>query len=486
MSDTPARKYDVVLRRRVRESQFIEIPEAVPPQRPPGARDRAKRFALILLIIMCAGAVLLATPLTTSSGHRTPVVDAIFTSVSAVSVTGLTTVDTANHWNVAGQAVILILMQIGGLGFMVGAGILFQLGSGGRTTIGQSLFLRDGSPSISLQEATSLSRQIALFTFIVEGLGWLVLTLCFSRHMAWEQAVWHGLFHSVSAFCNAGFDLNGDFASLIGYRASYAVNISIAVLVLAGALSFLVVREAVDAFQSIRRKIRRPVLSLDAKLVLAGNLVVFLIAFGSMLLFEWNGLLKGQPAQDRVLGAGFQALAGRTSGFSTVDWTSATSITEFIWLAMMMIGGASGSTTGGVKIATVAVIFVAVLSTFRGDDESEVYQRRIPTPLLMRAMSIIAAFLLIHFAGTVVLAAIEFSIGESDTEFNNMLFETMSGLATVGLSTGITQHFSDVSKVLMCLLMFIGRLGPLTLGYALQMRSQPRRYRYPAGEVRIG
>ncbi|MGE3799278.1 MAG: potassium transporter TrkG, partial [Thermomicrobiales bacterium] len=372
------------------------------------------------------------------------------------------------------------------LGFMVGAGILFQVARGDRTTIGQSLFLRDGSPSISLQEATSLSRQIALFTVIVEGLGWFLLTVSFWPHMNWNQAIWHGLFHSVSAFCNAGFDLNGNYASLIGYRASYAVNISMAILVVAGALSFLVVREAVDAVQSIRHKVRRPTLSLDAKLVLAGNLVIFVIAFLTMLVFEWRGMLAGQPWGDRVLGAGFQALVGRTSGFTTVDWAEANSITEFIWLAMMMIGGASGSTTGGVKIATVAVIFIAVLSTFRGEGETEVYHRRIPAPLLMRAMSIVAAFLLLHFAGTIFLATTEFSLGESDAEFNNLLFESMSALGTVGLSTGIAQEASEAGKILMCVLMFVGRLGPLTLGYALQMRSHPRRYRYSIGEVRIG
>ncbi|MCC6943351.1 MAG: hypothetical protein IT335_02175 [Thermomicrobiales bacterium] len=482
----PPRKYDVVLRRRVRESQYIELPEAEAPPKPAGARDRAKRFILILFLIMIAGAALLATPLTTRSGERTPVVDAVFTSVSAVAVTGLVTVDTQNHWNTAGQVILLALIQIGGLGFMVGAGILFQLGRGGRTTIGQSLFLQDGSPSISLSEATALSRRIALFTFAVEGIGWLVLSIAFSRQMAWDQAIWHGLFYSVSAFCNAGFDLQGNFASLVGYRSSYAINITIAFLVLAGALSFLVVREALEIIRSMRLRLRRPTLSLDAKLVLTGNIVIFLIGFVAMLVLEWNGMLGGQPGEDRVLGAAFQALAGRTSGFATVDWTSANSITEFVWLATMMVGGASGSTAGGVKIATVAVVFVAVISTFRGDSESAVFERRISPGLLMRSMSIIAAFILFHFAGTILLAFTEFSLSETDTEFHDMLFETMSGLATVGLSTGITQSLSDFGKVLMCVLMFVGRLGPLTLGYALQMRSQPRRYRFPVGDVRIG
>lgn len=485
MSEQP-RKYDVVLRRRVRESQYIEIPEAEIPDTPSGSRDRSKRFILILLLIMIVGSALLATPLTTKSGERTPVIDAVFTSVSAVSVTGLVTVDTETHWNAAGKVILLFLIQIGGLGFMVGAGILFQLGRSGRTTIGQSLFMQDGSPSISLGEATALSRQIALFTFVVEGIGWAILSVAFSRHMAWDQAIWQGLFYSVSAFCNAGFDLQGNFESITGFRSSYAITVTIGLLVLAGALSFLVVRETIELFRSVRTRVRRPSLSLDAKLVLSGNIVVFLAGFTAMIVLEWNGMLRGMPTQDRLLGASFQAVAGRTSGFATVDWTTANPITQFVWLATMMVGGASGSTTGGVKIATVAVIFVAVLSTFRGDSDLSVFHRRISPSLLMRAVSIVAAFILIHFLGTIALAFTEYSLNETDAEFHRMLFDTMSALATVGLSTGIVPELTDVGKALLCILMFVGRLGPLTLGYALQKRSQPSRYRFPLGDVRIG
>ncbi|CAN5836308.1 TrkH family potassium uptake protein [soil metagenome] len=479
-------RYDRVLRRRVRESQYIEVPQPVAPPKNPGVRDRAKRFALILLAIMLVGAALLATPLTTRSGDRTSAIDALFTSVSAVAVTGLVTVDTATHWNILGQVIILLLMQIGGLGFMVGAGILFQLSRGGRTTLHQSLFLRDGSPSISLREASEVSKHIALFTFAVEGVGWLILSICFSREMPLGSAIWHGLFHSVSAFCNAGFDLQGNFQSLTPFKDSLAVNVTVAVLVLTGALSFLVVRDVAGWLHSMRKGIRRQALGLDAKLVLSGNVVLFIIGFVALLLLEWNGMLEEFSGPGRFFSAAFQALAGRTSGFATVEWESANAITQFVWLALMMVGGASGSTAGGVKIATVAIIFVSVLSTFRGEDESEVFQRRLSAPLVMRAMSVVAVFLLIHFLGTIVLAFTEFSLRESDTELNRLFFETMSALATVGLSAGITREMTDVGKFMLCLMMFIGRLGPLTLGYALQMRTHPHRYRFPEGDIRIG
>ena len=216
-------------------------------------------------------------------------------------------------------------------------------------------------------------------------------------------------------------------------------------------------------------------MGLDARLVITGYVVIVAIGFLDMLILEWNGMLAGGSGPNRVLAAGFQAIAGRTSGFSTVNWEDANSGTQFVWLALTMAGGASGSTAGGVKIATFAIVFVAVLSTFRGEDETQVFERRVTTPLLMRAMSVIAAFLLIHFARTLLLAYTEFSLAETDAELIDLLFESMSGLATVGLSTGITKDMSDLGKVPLCALMFVGRLGPLTLGYALQMRVHPRR-----------
>jgi trk system potassium uptake protein TrkH len=188
----------------------------------------------------------------------------------------------------------------------------------------------------------------------------------------------------------------------------------------------------------------------------------------------------------KLMSATFQSAAARTAGFSTVPWDQAHSVTEFIWLVLMMIGGASGSTAGGVKIATVAVILIAVMSTFRGETEADVFHRRIPAPEIMRAMAVITFFLALHFSGTLLLASSEVFLAGADQNFIKLLFETMSALATVGLSTGITPDLTDSGKLVLCVLMFVGRLGPLTLAYALQMRSHQHRYRYPSGYVRIG
>lgn len=485
MSEVP-RSPDKVLRRRVRQSQFIEIPEPTSPAKTEGARERAKVLVLVLIGTILTGGILLATPLTTQSGERTPLIDSIFTSTSAVAVTGLVTKDTGTHWNPLGQVVILVLIQIGGLGFMVGAGLLFQMARGGGTSLRQTLFMHDGSASITLRQAASLARQIAIFTFAVEAVGWALLTVAFSRNMGIGQAAWHGLFHTVSAFCNAGFDLQGNFQSLTAYDNSVLMNVTVIAMVQAGSLSFLVANDFWRFISTRWGSGPRARLQIDSKIILTGNFVLLGVGLLSMLLFEWNGLLGGRGIGQKIMAGTFQSAAARTAGFSTVAWDQAHSVTEFVWLVLMMIGGASGSTAGGVKIATVAVILIAVLSSFRGETEADVFRRRIPPPVVMRAMAVVAFFLTLHFAGTLLLASSEVFIGGADRDFIKLLFETMSALATVGLSTGITPDLTESGKAVLCVLMFVGRLGPLTLAYALQMKSHQHRYRYPVGEVRIG
>ncbi|MGD9712457.1 MAG: TrkH family potassium uptake protein [Thermomicrobiales bacterium] len=483
---SPERRHDVVLRRRVRTSQFIEMPEAPPHRKPHGVRERAKAFTLVLIGVMVTGTTLLSTPVTTSSGNRTPVVDAFFTSVSAVAVTGLVTVDTGTHWNWLGQLVILALIQLGGLGFMVGAGLFFHALRGSRTSLHETLYIREGSPSLALEQAVSLVRHITIFTFAVEGVGWILLTAHFWREMPLGSALWHGLFHSVSAFCNAGFDLQGDFRSLTGHGDSVLVNATVMLLIQAGSLSFLVFRDVYAVIVSRFTSHVRQGLQLDTKLVLTGNAILVLTGVLAMLAIEWHGMLARFSVHGKIMAAAFQSVSARTAGYSTVDWAGAHTLTDFVWLVLMMIGGASGSAAGGVKITTVAVVVVAMLSTFRGEDETEVFQRRISTSLLMRAVSVIGVFLAIHFAGTVLLTASEEFGGTEEAAFIALMYETMSALATVGLSTGITPDLTTAGKLVLCVLMFTGRLGPLTLAYALQRRSQKRSYRYAPGEVRLG
>jgi trk system potassium uptake protein TrkH len=376
---------------------------------------------------------------------------------------------------------VLLLIQTGGLGFMVGASlVLASLRRGSR--LRDSLMLRDGAPTLSLREATSLSKQILRFTFVTEGIGAILLSIRFMQDESPLVAVWYGIFHSISAFCNAGFDLQGGFNSLTGYNTSVCVNVVIMVLVQAGALSFMVLS---DTWEHRKRRSWRK-LALDTKLVLVTNASLLIAGAVTFLSIEWSESLRGTPVWARPMSALFQSVVVRTAGFTTVPFNDVAAPTEFLWTGVMMVGGASGSTAGGVKLSTMAVIVIAVISTMRGQQEPQAFGRRVSSELVFRAMTIIALFMSVHFVLTMGLAISEHVIHSNTVGFLPMMFEVMSGLATVGLSTGITPHLETTSKAILCVAMIFGRLGPLTAFYALQRHSLPARYRFPEENVRLG
>jgi trk system potassium uptake protein TrkH len=479
VTDGRPRPRHQVIRRRVRESQTIQLPVVELQQEVPHAFHHAKTFVFALAGVMIGGGALLSTPWTAESGHATPVVDGLFTAVSATAVTGLVTVDTRDHWNFFGELVILLLIQTGGLGFMVGASLILQMLRRGQTRLRDIILLQDGAPTLSLNEAARLSRQIILFTAAVESAGALALTIRFSFDMPLHVALWHGVFHAVSAFCNAGFDLQGGFASMTGYRSAVGVNLVVMLLIQAGALSYMVLADVVKS-----RRWRD--CALDTKLVLVVNGVLLVAGATQFLITEWNGSLDQTPAAYRPMSAMFQSVAARTAGFATVDFSQAHIVTLFAWVAIMLVGGASGSTAGGAKLSTVGVVAIAVFSTLRGQEEPQIFGRRIPTPLIFRAMAVTTLMVTAHFLGTVMLAITEDLFGEGDLSFIALMFETMSALATVGLTTGITPTLTDAGKLVLCGVMFFGRLGPLTAAYALQRRQHAYRYRLPEAPVRIG
>jgi trk system potassium uptake protein TrkH len=431
------------------------------------------------VLIILGGTALLASPWTTESGRTTPLIDAFFTAVSAVAVTGLVTVDTATHWNFFGEAVILVLIQIGGLGFMVGASIVLQVLRRGTSRLSDVLLLRESAPTLSLRDAVVLSRRIAIFTVVTEATGALVLTLRFWQDLPLPEALWSGIFHAVSAFCNAGFDMQGGFLSLVPYHDSLAVNGAIILLVQLGGLSYIALADVA----SCRRWSR---LSVDSKLILLVNGVLLLLGTVAFLAIEWDRTLQDTPDGVRPLVALFQSVSARTAGFATVNFGEVKPETLFIWMALMFIGGASGSTAGGVKLATVGVIAVALLSTAQGREESQLFGRRVPVRIVFQAMTLVAIMLSVHFVATALLAANQEWFDEESVSFVSIMFEAMSALATVGLSTGITPSLETSSKLILCALMFLGRVGPLTVVFALQQRRRAVRLRFAAASVRIG
>ena len=417
-------------------------------------------------------------PWTTRDGDATAPPDALFTAMSALAVTGLVTVDTATHWNWFGQVVILALIQAGGLGFMVGASIVLSTLRGGVHSLRHQILISDNMSTLSLSDSVDMAARIARFTFIVEAIGALLLTLLFLGERDPLDALWHGVFHSISAFCNAGFDLQGNFSSLTAFEGDVALNVIVIVLIQLGALSYL-------AFHDIgeNRKWRR--LSVNTRIVLTANLILIMIGMAFFLASEWNGAMSHSPEWTRPLQALFEAVSGRTAGFTTTDFSDVSTVTTFSWIGLMFIGGASGSTAGGIKMTTIAIVLIAAVSEMRGREEPEIFKRRIPVPLVMRAMTIVMTFLVFNFAFTLALAATEHLYG-LDPPFVSLLFETVSAQATNGLSTGITPGLSTPGKLILVVAMFVGRLGPLTLAYALAQQKQPPRYRFPETTVHIG
>lgn len=475
----PRRPGNRVVRKRLDAQSVITLhDDSERKERGPATTVHAKRFVLAVLVIFALGTILLMLPWATEDGTSTNAVDALFTAVSAFSVTGLVTADTQEHWSFFGEVVIVILIQLGGFGFMAGTSmILIALGRG--SSLRANMMMQDGSPTMSLQDAYKLSRHIVKYIVVVEVIGAAFLTAHFAETQRFSVALWWGIFHSVSAFCNAGFDLQGGAMSMSGQTQSPVALLTIGGLIQAGALSYMVVA---DVWRSRRW---RP-LQLDTKLVLLMNAALIFVSGIVFMVVEWNSGMASIETAWKPLNAWFQAIAARTAGFASADWSSAHNATMYLWIVIMMVGGAAGSTAGGIKLATLGVIIMTVISTVRGQEAPQAFGRRISHQVVYRALALIAIFMATHFLLSMMLVMTEDLWNSERFSFLSLMFETMSALATVGLSTGVTGELSAGGKLVLILGMFIGRLGPITLAYALQSRMKPERFRYPEATIRIG
>jgi trk system potassium uptake protein TrkH len=316
-----------------------------------------------------------------------------------------------------------------------------------------------------------------MFTF--EAIGAAILTARLLGERSFGVAVWHGVFTSVSSFCNAGLDLEGGFQSVVGFSDSSIFYVTSFVLIQAGALSYITLSDAWN-----RKRWR--LFALDTKLVLLANGILLAGGAAIFLALEWNNAMSGYANWLKPMTAIYQSASVRTAGFAVMPFGEVHPATVFLSIGAMLVGGAAGSTTGGVKLATIAILALAVISTVRGQADAQAFGRRISTTLVFRAMAVTALFLFAHFLLTLGLAVSEDVIAGNEFGFLAIMLETMSAIATAGLSTGITPELSGPGKILLCLGMFVGRLGPLTAVYALQRRQRPLRYRFPESTIRIG
>lgn len=426
-------------------------------------------FALLIL----GGAALLSLPASAASGLATAPLDALFTATSAVCVTGLVVVDTGTHWSLFGQTVVLVLIQVGGFGFMTSATLLFiilrqRIGLRERLLVGETLGV--SSPG----GLVGLVRKMALVTLGIEAAGALALLARFAHGESIGRGAWLALFHAVSAFNNAGFDLFGGFGSLTGRSTDAFVLVVIGLLFVAGGLSYVVLAD-------VRRKRRFARMSLDTKLVLVVSGALLLL--GSVVLLCAEGgnaaTLGGIPLPQRLLNAVFQS-ATRTAGFTTVPVNAMRDHTLLFIMVLMFIGGAAGSTAGGIKVNTFGVLLAAVISTLRGRAQAVVFGREITVVQARRALTV--AVLALSF---VLLVSLTLAVTE-DADILAVMFEATSAFGTVGLSMGLTPQLSAAGRLIVIVAMFVGRLGPLFVALALMQRVRQREYRFPGEPVRIG
>jgi trk system potassium uptake protein TrkH len=460
---------------RTRPEQFtVKTPKRL-RRAPPPAVALLGLFAVLISI----GTLLLMLPIATHSGEATRFIDALFTATSAACVTGLVVLDTANHWSPFGQVVIMLLIQLGGFGIMAGSTLLLFLFLR-RTTLRDRVLVQESLGGLQLGSVTSLVKKIAIFTIACELVGAVILSIAF---MAGPEAgprwhplgIWWGIFHAVSAFNNAGFDLTGGFQSLIPFRDDWVVLLTHGVLLVLGGLGFAIVGDAVA-----RRRWAR--MALETKLVIAATIA--LLVGGTVLIgiIEWSNpaTLGALPAEQRVLNAFFESATLRTAGFTALDTGALLESTLFVVMALMFIGGASGSTAGGIKVNTFAVLIIAIISTVKGEPSATAFGRRIKHAIVYRALAV-----LILAIGFVFLTGLGLTL-TTDATFVQTLFEAVSAFGTVGASTGITPELSDPARLITSVAMFVGRLGPLTLVLALAARAHPVSYRPAVESVRIG
>lgn len=443
------------------------------------AKPRLTRTQIISLgffIVITLGTLLLMLPVSSASGDATPFLDSLFTATSATCVTGLVTVDTATHWSLFGKCVILIMIQLGGLGFMTIATFFFiivnkRIGLRNRELLSESI------STLELGGILKLAKRIIAVTAAAEITGAVLLALRFCPQFGLKRGIFMSVFHSVSAFCNAGFDLLGGiekFGSFVPYSADALVNITLMLLIVIGGLGFLVWDDM------LRHGVRIKKYRLHSKIVLTATGVLLL--FGAVVLFftEKHAACAGMGIGERILTALFGSVTARTAGFNTIDIAAMSDGGKLTTIMLMFVGGSPGSTAGGIKTTTVFTLLIFTFSYIRGNRSFGLYGRRLEDGALDRAATVFFTNLLLMLTATLIIVSFD-SLPLVDT-----LFETTSAVATVGMSTGITRELSSASRVVIILLMFLGRVGSLSFAGALAERREPPRIVDPVEKIIIG
>ena len=443
--------------------------------------DPAKVMVIGFASVVLLGALLLNLPIATKSGESTGLLDALFTATSAVCVTGLIVVDTATYWSIFGQVVIITLIQIGGLGFMTIA-TMFALLTKKKINLRERLLIQESLNQKDLSGMVRLTRYVILITFLIEGIGAILLSFTFIPQFGLGRGVWYSIFHAISAFCNAGFDLmgsvSGPFTSLTSYVDNFMIVMTISALIILGGIGFPVMLDVIRTKKASR-------LNMHSKIVIVTTSI--LIGIGSIFIFvvEFNNpkTLGTLSLPGKLLAAFFQSVTARTAGFNTIDLTLIKESSLFIMMILMFIGASPASTGGGIKTTTLASLVITVRSFISGKGDIEVCERRISGATITKAIGIFFIATALVVFGTLAL-----SLTDEGFTLVECGFEIVSAIATVGLSIGGSPSLTTMGKVVVMIAMFIGRVGSLTIFVALLSKGARKKppVRYPEGKIIVG
>ena len=432
-------------------------------------------LALGFILVILVGALILTLPISTTSGESTNFLDALFTATSAVCVTGLIVVDTGTYWNMFGQTVIMILIEIGGLGFMSFT-TLIAIILGKKITLRERLILQDAMNTFNIQGLVKMVKYVLMFTVFVQFFGALLFSTQFVPEYGLGRGMFYSIFHSISAFCNAGFDIFGNFSSLTSYNSNAVVILVASALIIIGGLGFTVWSELYSS-KSLKK------VSLHSKMVILMTTVLVLGGTVLMFLFENKNVntIADMSFIDKVMNSFFASVTPRTAGFNSIPTDGMTTAGQFLTIILMFIGGSPGSTAGGIKTTTIGILIVTIVCVIKGREDAEVFKRRFSKELVYRAFTLIFIGLSLVIVVTMLL-----SYTEKGASFMALFYEAVSAFGTAGLTLGLTSELSNIGKVLIIFLMYLGRVGPLTVVLSITRKRINSGIKYPEGKILIG
>lgn len=435
------------------------------------------RFIVLgFIIIILIGTLLLMTPLASKDNSITSFMDCIFTAVSTTCVTGLAAVDTYSHWSFFGQVIILCLIQIGGLGFIT-IGVFFSVLLRRRIGLKTRGMMQESVNTLQIGGVVKLTKKIIKVTFIIEGIAALILGIRFSFDFGFVKGMWYGIFHSISAFCNAGFDLMGiyePYTSLVPYVYDPIVNIVIMLLITIGGIGFIVWDDvSVNKFKLKKYSLHTKVVLLTSAILTFGGAILFFVT-------EYNNTMKDMNLYQRIITSLFSSVTARTAGFNTIDTAALSDSSKILTMALMFIGGSPGSTAGGIKTTTLFVLLVSVWGNMTNNGNVSVFKRRFENEALHKS-GIVAV---LNMVLAVVAAFVILTI--TNLPISDVLFEVFSAIGTVGMTTGITRSLNIGSRVIIMILMFCGRVGSLSFALSFLKKKNKAPLYDPQEKISIG